>query len=86
VVPDRRKIILRPSTEVQGDQLIFKVNNNAKITLDNKPAQITDVKEGQQAQIQYVVNDQAHIQKRARSVALISSGEGASGEGETTGG
>jgi ABC-type Fe3+-hydroxamate transport system substrate-binding protein len=73
VKPDRRKIILRPSTEHQGDRLVFKVVDDAQITLDDKPAEMADVQERQQAQIQYVtVNEQ----NKARIVGLISSGEG----------
>ena len=73
---DRRKIILRPSTEQQGDRLTFKVVDDAQITLDDQPAEMADVQEGQQAQIEYVsVNDQ----NRARVVELISGGEGTGG-------
>lgn len=72
VKPDRRKIILRPSTEQQGDRLTFKVIDDAQITLNDQQAEMADVQEGQQAQITYVtVNEQ----NRARIVALISNGE-----------
>jgi hypothetical protein len=72
--PDRRKIILRPSTKVQGNKrMIFKVRGSTEISLNNKPAEMADVREGQQAQIQYVfVNDR----NRARTVSLFSNGEG----------
>jgi hypothetical protein len=76
VKPDRRKIILRPSTEQQGDRLIFKVVDGARITLDDQQAEMADVQEGQQAQIQYTSFNE---QNRARVVGLISSGEGTSG-------
>jgi hypothetical protein len=76
VKPDRRKIILRPSTEQQGDRLIFKVVDGAQITLDDQQAEMADVQEGQQAQIQYTSFNE---QNRARVVGLISSGEGTSG-------
>ena len=72
VKPDRSKIVLRPSTEQQGDRLIFKVVDDAVITLDDKPVEIADVQEGQQAQIEYTtVNEQ----NKARVVELINSGE-----------
>jgi ABC-type Fe3+-hydroxamate transport system substrate-binding protein len=72
VKPDRRKIVLRPSTEQQGDRLIFKVVDDAQITLNDQQAEMADVQEGQQAQIEYVtVNEQ----NRARTVELINSGE-----------
>jgi hypothetical protein len=72
VKPDRRKIILRPSTEQQGDRLIFKVIEGAQISLNDKQAEMADVQEGQQAQITYVVVNE---QNRARIVELISDGE-----------
>jgi hypothetical protein len=72
VKPDRRKIVLRPSTEQQGDRLIFKVVDDAVITLDDQPVEMADVQEGQQAQIEYTtVNEQ----NKARVVELINSGE-----------
>ena len=72
VKPDRRKIVLRPSTEQQGDRLVFKVVDDAVITLDDQPAEMADVQEGQQAQIEYItVNEQ----NKARVVELINSGE-----------
>jgi hypothetical protein len=75
VKPDRRKIILRPSTQEQGDRLIFKVIDDAQITLDDQQAEIADVQEGQQAQIEYLaVNEQ----NKARVVELISN-EGTGG-------
>ena len=76
VKSDRRKIVVRPSTEQQGDRLVFKVVDNAQISLDDQQAEMADVKEGQQAKVEYVsVNDQ----KRARVLELISPGEGTSG-------
>jgi hypothetical protein len=76
VKPDRRKIILRPSTEQQGDRLVFKVVDDAQITLDDQQAEMADAQEGQQAQITYVVVNE---QNRARVVALISGDEGTGG-------
>jgi hypothetical protein len=76
VKPDRRKIILRPSAEAQGDRLVFKVIDDAEITLDDQPAEMADVQEGQQAQIEYIAFNE---QNRARIVELISSGEGTGG-------
>jgi hypothetical protein len=73
---DRRKIILRPSTEQQGDRLVFKVVDDAQITLDDQQAEMADVQEGQQAQITYVVVNE---QNRARVVGLISGDEGTGG-------
>ncbi len=76
VKPDRRKIILRPSTEQQGDRLVFKVVDDAQITLDDQQAEMADAQEGQQAQITYVTVSE---QNRARVVGLISGDEGTGG-------
>jgi hypothetical protein len=77
VKPDRRKIILRPSKEIQGSKRMdFKVRDDAEISLNDRPAEMADVKEGQRAQIEYVVKNEMN---RARAVALIGNGEGAGG-------
>jgi hypothetical protein len=69
---EARKIILRPSTEVQGEKpQRFKIGENATITLDDEQAELTDVKAGQEAQITYIVRKERNI---ARVVALISRG------------
>jgi hypothetical protein len=73
VVPDRRKIILRPSAEIQGERMIFKVRDDAEISLNDQPAEMNAVREGQQAQIEYIVVNE---QNRARRVELIAEGEG----------
>jgi hypothetical protein len=71
--PHRRKIVLRPSVEVQGGKrMVFKVRKDAEISLNDQPAEIADVKQGQAAQIEYIVKNEKN---RARAVALISSGE-----------
>ncbi len=77
VVPDRRKIILRPSAEVQGGgRMVFKVRDDAEISLNDQPAEMDGVQEGQQAQIEYIVVNE---QNRARRVQLIAEGEGSGG-------
>ena len=63
VRPDRRKIILRQGETVES----FKVAQNATITIDGQDAELADVKEGQQAQIQYFVQDGIN---RASSVKI----------------
>jgi hypothetical protein len=72
--PHRRKIVLRPSVEVQGGKrMVFKVRKDAEISLNDQPAEMADVKHEQAAQIEYIVKNEKN---RARAVALISSGEG----------
>jgi ABC-type Fe3+-hydroxamate transport system substrate-binding protein len=76
VKPDRRKIILRPSSQQQGNRLVFKVVDNAQISLDDQKAEMADVKEDQQAKVEYVTTND---QNRARVLELISPGEGTGG-------
>jgi len=67
---DRRRLSLRPASEVQGDKpLGFKVRQNAQVTLDGEQAELGDIEEGQQAQIQYVVENDVN---RAIIVQLFS--------------
>jgi len=73
---DRRRISLRPTVKAQSEgPLAFKVRKNAKITLGGKKAELGDIKEGQQAQIEYVVKNEVN---RAVAVHLF--------EGQDTGG
>ena len=60
----------------------FKIVPNATITLDDEVAELADIKDGQQAQVTYVVRNEVN---RAREVTLISGGEGSPGGGENTG-
>lgn len=78
---DKRRISLRPAANAQSEKpLGFKVRKNASITLGGKKGELTDVKEGQQAQIEYVVQNNVN---RAVAVHLFeaqdSGGGGESG-------
>lgn len=74
VKPDRRKIIVKPSTEQQGDgPLSYKIAKNATITLDDKKAELADIKRGQQVQVKYITREKVD---RATAVQLFSAGEG----------
>ena len=78
VKPDKRKIILRTTEGEQGgERIAFRVMKDATITLDDKEAEMAGVKEGQHAQIRYIVKNEVN---RAREVALISA-EGSEGTG-----
>jgi Cu/Ag efflux protein CusF len=58
IVPDRRKIILKPSSEEQGEGVIhFRLEEDATVTVLGKEAQLADLKAGQQAEIQYLVQE-----------------------------
>ena len=83
VKPERRRVVLKPSTKQQGEKPIrFKISKNTRVTLDNKQAELADIKEGQQAQITYVVRNERN---RAREVTLISAGGATPEGGEKTG-
>src|SRR5215218_3805108 len=50
---ENRWIALQPTAETEGgDRTIFRVREDAEITLDDKEAELADVKKGQQAQIE----------------------------------
>ncbi len=64
VKSDKKLIVLRPSTEEQGEKSMrFRVNpEKAEIMLDDKEAELADIKKGQQAQVNYIVrNEQRNI-------------------------
>ena len=78
---DRRRVSLRPTVKAQSDgPLAFKIRKNANITMGGKKAELGDIKEGQQAQIEYVVENEVN---RAVVVHLFEAQS--TGEGEKTG-
>ncbi len=67
---DKRKISLELSVEIRGKkQLSFKVSKRAEITLGGEKAEIDDITEGQQAQVEYVDGDKGP--RRAVGVDLF---------------
>ena len=77
---DKRRLSLRPTVNAQGKKpLGFKVRKNAQITFDGKKAEQGDIKEGQQAQISYVVKNDVN---RAVVVNLFEPEDKSSGGGE----
>jgi hypothetical protein len=72
VQPDRRRVVLKPSTEVQGgEQMTFNVRKNAEISVNDQEAEMADIEAGQQAQIQYVTRNEVN---RARAVQVVGGG------------
>jgi len=58
VKPETRKVVLKPSTEEQGETAVpLKIGKNARITLDGKKAELSDIEKRQQAKIEYFVKD-----------------------------
>ena len=69
VKPDKRKVVLKPSFEAQGgDQITFNVRKNAEIRVNDQEAELSDIKPGQQAQIEYVTKNDLN---RAVSVEIV---------------
>jgi hypothetical protein len=80
---EARSIRLRPSTDEQREQPVrFKIRENAKITLNERKAELADIKEGQQAQITYLVRKKTGL---AREVVLFGDGGATPEAGEKTG-
>lgn len=66
---EKERMVIRPS---QGEGLMtFGVRPEARVTLDGEKAELKDVKQGQQAQIEYIQNNDL---MRARSIQLFSAG------------
>lgn len=69
VKPDRRRMVVRPSQEAEEvERIAVKVRKNAEITLGGEKAEVGDIAEGQQAQVEYVVKNEVN---RAISVQLF---------------
>jgi hypothetical protein len=80
---ESRRLVLKPSTNEQSKKPIpFRITKQATITLDDEKAELADIKEGQQAQITYVVKNERN---RAREVKLFSAGGATPEAGENTG-
>ncbi|ABG06000.1 hypothetical protein Rxyl_3093 [Rubrobacter xylanophilus DSM 9941] len=74
---EKERFTLKPSAEAQGEKPIpFKLAPGAGITLDGEEAQLSDMKPGQQAQVEYVVREDLAVPNRARVVELFSAGGG----------
>lgn len=66
---DKRRISLRPAADAQSEKpLGFKIRKNARITLGGKKVEISEIEEGQQAQVEYVVKNNVN---RAIAVHLF---------------
>jgi hypothetical protein len=74
---EKERFTLKPSAEAQGEKPTpFKLAPKARITLDGEEARLSDMKPGQQAQVEYVVREDLAVPNRARVVELFSAGEG----------
>jgi len=76
-----RTIVTSGTDEQKKEPAPFKLSKQAKITLDDEPVELADIKEGQQAQITYVVKNQ----NLAREVVVVGDGGSPPEAGEGTG-
>lgn len=71
---EAKRFTLLPASEEQGKEpQQFKLTPQAGITLGDKQAELADMEEGQQAQVEYIVRKDLN---RARSVQLFEAGQG----------
>ena len=71
---EAERFTMVPRVEEQGKEpQVFKLTPNARVTLGEGQAEFSDMKQGQQAQVEYIVRKDLN---RARSVQLFESGEG----------
>jgi hypothetical protein len=78
VKPDKRRMVVQPSQEAEdAEKIPINVRKNAEITLGGQKAEMADVAEGQQAQVEYVVKNDVN---RAVSVQLFKAEEQPSGD------
>lgn len=76
VQPDRRRMVVEPSQEAEeAGRVTLNVRKNAEITLGGEEAEMGDVAEGQQANVEYLTKNDIN---RAVSVQLFE----AEGSGE----
>lgn len=77
VKAEKGRFTLKPSAEAQGEKPIpFKLAPEARVTLDGREAEPSQMKPGQQAQVEYVVREDLAVPNRARVVELFSTGGG----------
>jgi hypothetical protein len=69
VQPDKRKLVLKPSFEAQGgEQITFNVRKNAEIQVNDQAAELSELQQGQQAQVEYVTRKEVN---RAVAVQVV---------------
>lgn len=80
---ERRRMVVQPSQEAESaEKLTVNVRKNAEIRLGDQEAEMGDVAEGQQAQVNYVTKNDVN---RATSVQLFeATGDQPSGGGGTS--
>lgn len=70
---EARKFVVKPA---KGENMKFKAVPKARIKLDGKEVELSDMKQGQQVQLNYTVRGKMGVPNRARSITLFKNGTG----------
>jgi hypothetical protein len=72
VDPESREVVLAPDFEAQGgEQITFKLRKNAVVRVNDQEAELSEVQQGQSAQVEYVTRDDVN---RASAVEIVGGG------------
>ena len=72
VDPESREVVLAPDFEAQGgEQITFKLRKNAVVRVNDQEAELSEVQQGQSAQVEYVTRDDVN---RALAVEIVGGG------------
>lgn len=66
---ERRRLVLMP---VEGERQVFRVVRNARVAVDDVPAELSALEQGQQAQIRYAT---PNVRNRARTINAFNATE-----------
>jgi hypothetical protein len=72
VEPESRRVVLKPAFAAQGgDQITFRVTNNAVVQVNDQEAELSDIQPGQDAEIDYITKNNVN---RAVAVEIVGDG------------
>jgi hypothetical protein len=72
VKPESRRVVLKPAFAAQGgDQITFRVTNNAVVQVNDQEAELSDIQQGQDAEIDYITKNNVN---RAVAVEIVGDG------------
>jgi hypothetical protein len=72
VEPESRRVVLKPAFAAQGgDQIIFRVTNNAVVQVNDQESELSDIQPGQDAEIDYITKNNVN---RAVAVEIVGDG------------
>jgi hypothetical protein len=72
VEPESRRVVLKPTFAAQGgDQITFRVTNNAVVQVNNQDSELSDIQPGQDAEIDYITKNNVN---RAVAVEIVGDG------------